>query len=385
LSGLSGHFELGGAWRKGLDLRRTMLKELSKLLGKARVGRQPALPKNWAAFLVELDDLRRRSSGLPKPIVETFNLTELENTISSGLAKAKKAEAEAQKLQRKRKRRSIFLYSSIMFSFIFYIIYYVAIAPWFAERQRTEAARLAIEKMKLLIGKPITVPSASIKMLWVPPGTFEISSSSGSSGKTPHTVTLTVGYWLGKHEVTQAQWQKVMGNNPSSFKGGNRPVETVSWPDVNSFCDKLSELERKAGRLPAGMAYQLPTEAQWEYACRAGTNTVYAFGDGLTSAHANISGGPGETTDVGKYPANAWGFHDMHGNVFEWCADWYEDYPTGNVTNPTGPAVGSRRVERGGSWDYSAINAPSATRHRSVPALSINRLGFRLSLRPASQ
>jgi formylglycine-generating enzyme required for sulfatase activity len=154
---------------------------------------------------------------------------------------------------------------------------------------------------------------------------------------------------------------------------------------VTSFCDKLTELERKAGRLPAGMAYQLPTEAQWEYACRAGTKTSFSFGDSLTSGQANISGGPGETTAVGKYPANGWGFHDMHGNVFEWCADWYGDYPTGAARDPVGPADGSSRVQRGGSWYYTASNARSADRYGYGPASSFNNLGFRLSLRPASQ
>ena len=133
-----------------------------------------------------------------------------------------------------------------------------------------------------------------------------------------------------------------MGENPSELKGEDRPVGQVTWADVTSFCEKLTEQESEADRLPAGMSYQLPTEAQWEYACRAETTTAYAFGDSLTSDQANIDGGPDETTDVGKYPPNAWDFHDMHGNVDEWCADWYgENYPTGNVTNPTGPAVGS--------------------------------------------
>jgi formylglycine-generating enzyme required for sulfatase activity len=190
---------------------------------------------------------------------------------------------------------------------------------------------------------------------------------------------------LGKHEVTQSQWEKVMGSNPSHFKGANRPVGVVSWTDVTSFCDKLTALERKAGRLPAGMAYQLPTEAQWEYACRAGTKTAFSFGDSLTSDQANISGGPGETTAVGKYPANGWGFHDMHGNVFEWCADWYGDYQVGAARDPVGPAVGSYRVTRGGSWDYTANYARPAYRPSYEPAYSYNNLGFRLSLRPASK
>jgi sulfatase modifying factor 1 len=232
--------------------------------------------------------------------------------------------------------------------------------------------------------KPFAVPSIGLDMLWVKPGTFEMGSSSGSSDETPHAVTLTDGYWLGKHEVTQSQWEKVMGT-PSHFKGADRPVESVSWTEVTSFCNKLTASERTAGRLPAGMTYQLPTEAQWEYACRAGTKTAFSFGDSLTSGQTNISGGPRETTDVGKYPANGWGFHDMHGNVWEWCADWYGDYPTGAARDPVGPAVGSYRVLRGGSWGSTANSARSAYRLRNGPALSNIYLGFRLSLRPASK
>jgi formylglycine-generating enzyme required for sulfatase activity len=236
-------------------------------------------------------------------------------------------------------------------------------------------------------GKPFAIADLSMEMLWVKPGAFEMGSPRTEVGlklsnESIQTVTLTEGFWLGKHEVTQSQWEKVMGSNPSHFKGANRPVGVVSWTDVTSFCDKLTALERKAGRLPAGMAYQLPTEAQWEYACRAGTKTAFSFGDSLTSDQANISGGPGETTAVGKYPANGWGFHDMHGNVFEWCADWYGDYQVGAARDPLGPAVGSFRVIRGGSWFPSPLLARSALRRRNEPAHSDFNLGFRLSLRP---
>jgi formylglycine-generating enzyme required for sulfatase activity len=240
------------------------------------------------------------------------------------------------------------------------------------------------------VGSPWTVPDLSLEMLWCKPGAFQMGSPEDEEGRedneTLHEVTLTSGYWLGKHPVTQAQWESVMGDNPSRRKGANRPAECVSWDDVTSFCEKLTELEREAGRLPAGMAYQLPTEAQWEYACRAGTTTAYAFGDELTAKDANFDDNVNETTDVGQYPANAWGFHDMHGNVSDWCADWFEeDYPTGNVANPTGPAGGSDRVLRGGSWPMSANFARSALRAGFGPASSYGTLGFRLSLRPASQ
>ena len=239
-------------------------------------------------------------------------------------------------------------------------------------------------KSKLAV-KPVTISDLSIEMLWVRPGTFEMGSSSGDSDETPHTVTFTSGFYLGKHEVTQAQWKKVMGSNPSDFKGVDRPVENVSWNDATTFCEKLTELERKARRLPAGMAYQLPTEAQWEYACRAGTKTTYAFGGILTTEQANIDGGPKESTDVGKYPANAWGFHDMHGNVWEWCADWSVDYPSDPASDPVGPADGSARVLRGGSWGSTVLYARSANRYRFEPAFSYSSMGFRLCLRPPSK
>jgi len=235
-------------------------------------------------------------------------------------------------------------------------------------------------------GKPFAIADLSLEMLWVKPGTFEMGSPTTEAGRrsseAEHNVTLTKGFYLGQYEVTQTQWEKVMGDNPSHFKGANRPVEKVSWTEVTSFCEKLTEMEREAGRLPAGMAYQLPTEAQWEYACRAGTKTAFFFGDSLTFGQANIRGGPGETTDVGKYPANEWGFHDMHGNVWEWTADWYEEYTSGAVSDPVGPAVGSLRVTRGGSWFLEAGYARSADRGRLEPALSDYSLGFRLSLRP---
>ncbi len=235
-------------------------------------------------------------------------------------------------------------------------------------------------------GKAFVIADLSMEMLWVKPGTFEMGSPSSEKDRddreTLHSVTLTKGFYLGKHEVTQSQWEKVMGSNPSHFKGGDRPVETVSWTDVTSFCNKLTASERTAGRLPAGMTYQLPTEAQWEYACRAGTKTSFSFGDSLTSGQANISGGPGETTAVGKYPANGWGFHDMHGNVWERCADRYGIYPTVAATDPVGPAVGSSRVLRGGSWLNAEDDARSAIRSRVEPAIGYVYLGFRLSLRP---
>ena len=264
------------------------------------------------------------------------------------------------------------------------------------ERQRLAADRPAREKqlvdykagLKKIGEKPFTVPGLNLEMLWCPPGTFTMGSPANEAGRgsneTQHAVTLTEGVWLGKHEVTQAQWEEVMGNNPSHFKGANLPVEKVSWDDATAFCKKLTEREKKAGRLPAGLAYALPTEAQWEYACRAGTRTAYSFGNAITEKQANFKGTNDnikKTTPVGSYGPNAWGFHDMHGNVWEWCSDWYGGYPKGAMTDPTGPAVGSLRVIRGGSWFIDARYLRSAFRSWCGPVFRFNFLGFRPSLR----
>ena len=254
--------------------------------------------------------------------------------------------------------------------------------------------------------KPFTIPGLAMKMLWCKPGSFTMGSPKSEKDRDDdeplRAVTLTRGFYLGKHEVTQSQWKRVMGNNPSWFKGANCPVEQVSWHDVTSFCEKLTEQENKAGRLPAGMSYQLPTEAQWEYACRAGTQTAHAFGkaSGELHRHGNYADrntnfdwsdnvrddGFKNISSVGSHKPNGWGFHDMHGNVFEWCADWYGDYPSGPGRDPVGPKYGSSRVARGGSWSHAAYRARSANRGSLVPAYGgYDFLGFRLSLRPANK
>jgi len=255
-------------------------------------------------------------------------------------------------------------------------------------------------------GQPWTVPTASIEMIWCEPGTFMMGSPENEKGReldnnnkvkkkddeTQHEVTLTKGFYLGKYEVTQTQWKEIMGTSPSKFTGDGRPVEQVGWAKAAKFCWNLTLMERKAGRLSEGWEYALPTEAQWEYACRAGTTTVFAFGDSLSSKQANFKGtspyggaakGPklGETIEVGSYAANPWGFFDMHGNVWEWCSDWKANYPSGPLTDPTGPVSGSSRISRGGSWTGDGHDLRSARRYsRGSPHYN---LGFRLSLRQA--
>lgn len=226
-----------------------------------------------------------------------------------------------------------------------------------------------------------------LEMLWVEPGTFTMGSASDEplrhKAEGPQTVvTLTKGFWLGKTEVTQAQYEAITGENPSTFKtdGANLPVERVSWIDAMKFCDRLNERERAAGRVPEGYAYTLPTEAQWEYAFRAGTTGAYP---GEPNSMAWTNGNSGDTTHpVGQKRPNAWGFHDMAGNVLEWTFDWYGDYPGGSVSDPTGPERGYYRTARGGSWRQETRVGRSAARSGGSAGRLDYTLGFRLALCP---
>jgi formylglycine-generating enzyme required for sulfatase activity len=232
-------------------------------------------------------------------------------------------------------------------------------------------------------------------MIWCPPGTFTMGSPTTEAGRgsneTEHNVSLSRGFYLGKYEVTQAQYEAVTGTNPSQFNAtgnGNRPVEKVNWTEAVAFCTQLTTQEQAAGRLPAGWAYVLPTESQWEYACRAGTTTAYSWGATIASSNANYNWDGGandgndfkQTRDVGQFSANPWGFFDMHGNVWEWTADrFWATYPTGNpVVDPTRPASGTGRVTRGGSWVSDGTGLRSARRHYYQPGARYNPLGFRV-------
>ncbi len=237
--------------------------------------------------------------------------------------------------------------------------------------------------------------TVNLDMIWIESGSFiegsPISELGRFASERQHEVTLTEGYWLGKYEVTQAQYQAVMGKNPSYFKGDDLPVECVSWDDAANFCAKLTEIERAAGRLPAGYEYVLPTEAQWEYACRAGTTSALNNGEDLTDKNQcpNVDEvgwyayNSGETTHpVGQKQSNAWGLYDMHGNVWEWCWDWSSDYPSTPVTDPDGPKSGEARIKRGGCWESGAFLCRSA-RRIGYPANTTNQYtGFRVALVP---
>jgi formylglycine-generating enzyme required for sulfatase activity len=217
-----------------------------------------------------------------------------------------------------------------------------------------------------------------------------------------HQVTVS-GFYMGKYEVTQAEYEAVMGTNPSWFKGPNLPVEKVSWFDAVEYCNRRSQRE---GLSPAytisgagdsrtvtwnrsANGYRLPTEAEWEYACRAGTSTPFSTGSNITTGQGNYNGNypyngnakgtyRQATWTVGSGVANAWGLYDMHGNVYEWCWDWYGNYASGAQTDPVGASSGSPRANRGGGWSSLAQYLRSANRLLSAPANRIHDLGFRL-------
>jgi len=207
----------------------------------------------------------------------------------------------------------------------------------------------------------------------IPAGTFTMGE-----GEQAHQVTLTQAFELGQYEVTQEQYEKLMGKTPSEFKGAQNPVEKVSWDEAVEFCRRLSELpEEKA----AGHVYRLPTEAEWEYACRAGTTTAFSFGDSESDLeeYAWYDENSEDTTHpVGQKKPNAWGLYDMHGNVWERCQDWHGKYPSGPVTDPTGPSSGSSRVSRGGCWSGDPQRCRSAIRDLSSPGYRYYYMGFRV-------
>jgi formylglycine-generating enzyme required for sulfatase activity len=225
----------------------------------------------------------------------------------------------------------------------------------------------------------------------IPAGTFTMGSSDAETDRIKHEgpqteVTLTQDFWLGKTEVTQLQWVEIMGENPSHHIGANRPADSVTWIEAREFSRKLTERERAAGRLPSGHIYALPTEAEWEYACRAGTTTRFSFGDDPEYSQLGDYGwfsgnSSNRTHDVGGKLANPWGLYDMHGNVWEWCQDWYGNYSGGNEVDPVGPLQGSIRVLRGGSWVNSNPGVcRSANRYRVSADGSNEYFGFRVAL-----
>ena len=215
------------------------------------------------------------------------------------------------------------------------------------------------------------------RMRWIPPGRFRMGSPEDEPGRwedegPQHEVTLTRGFWLGETAVTQELWGAVMGSNPSSFQDDpQRPVEQVSWEDCRAFFEA-------AERLLPGLGLRFPTEAEWEYACRAGTTARYAFGDEISKEQANFESD--ETVPARRYPPNPWGLYEMHGNVYEWCQDFWQDrYRPGAVVDPSGPDESAGRVIRGGSWFHDARLVRSAYRNWYEPDVRNDYLGLRLA------
>jgi formylglycine-generating enzyme required for sulfatase activity len=221
--------------------------------------------------------------------------------------------------------------------------------------------------------RTIVHEATGLELAFIPAGTFTMGSPPAEKARTddevPHDVELTKPFFIGVHEVTQAQWEKLMGNSPAHFKGDDRrPVECVSWNDCQEFLRK------------AGGDLRLPTEAEWEYASRAGSTKRFCFGDDEAVlpdyAWFNAVG----TSPVGTKKANAWGLHDMHGNVYEWCADRFGPYPADKVTDLSGPAAGDLRALRGGCYRYSPRKCRSAYRGGGPVDRGFNNLGFRVAL-----
>jgi formylglycine-generating enzyme len=245
-----------------------------------------------------------------------------------------------------------------------------------------------------------------LRLCWCPPGKSIMGSPSTEPERRPDEaqveVTLTRGFWMGKYETTQGEWKRVMGKLPGPLttelpEGDDYPVGNVNFAEAEAFCGRLTELGRQSGDLPKDWEFRLPTEAQWEYACRAGTTTATAFGDKLSSKQANFKGKPyngaepgpslNRAARVGSYPANAWGLHDMHGNTFEWCRDWYQPrlpggidpdlYGTAASVSKSGHG-GTSRVRRGGCWADEGWPCRSAFRLRFEPGRRYDHIGFRV-------
>ena len=226
----------------------------------------------------------------------------------------------------------------------------------------------------------VCLASAPVPLILVEAGRFQMGGFGIGADEQPvHEVRFTQCFGLGQTEVTQSQYEAIMGNNPSRFKDARLPVERVSWEEAVTYCKRLTTRERAAGRLPAGFEYTLPTEAEWEYACRADTRGGFAGElDRMGWYLENSSSSP---HPVGQKQPNAWGLYDMHGNVWEWCSDGYGAYLGISVDDPSGTTNGAFRVLRGGGWRDIERNCRSALRARATPGSSGDILGFRVSLR----
>jgi formylglycine-generating enzyme required for sulfatase activity len=238
-------------------------------------------------------------------------------------------------------------------------------------------------------GKPYNVPDLDMKMIWVPPGKFVMGSPKSEPGHRQeeeelHQVTISRGFWVGQFEVTQAQFETILGDNPSAFKDPQMPVHKVNWHEAMEFCEVLTEREKSVNRMPNKWSFNLPSEAQWEYACRADTTTVFHFGNEAEELPPygwfadNSDGGP---KTIGTKKPNAWGIHDLHGNMGEWCFDWYgKAYPVDGSVDPITEKASAFKVFRGGTYTDIPERCRAAHRHRITPETRNPWIGFRVVL-----
>lgn len=291
----------------------------------------------------------------------------------------------------------------VRFPFLLLMIWTAAIASWQA-RSGESIGDTSPSFLGSKAGDERNV--AGIKLCWCPAGRFTMGSPRGEPERRPGEdqvkVTLTKGFWMAKYETTQGDWKRVMGKLPGEPTAelpadDDLPVGNVNFAEAEAFCAKLSELAHKSGKLQRDWEFRLPTEAQWEYACRAGTTTATSFGDKLSSKQANFKGKPyngaepgpslGRAAKVGSYPANAWGLHDMHGNTYEWCRDWYHARLPGGTDPDLYYAKASAaksqngalsRVRRSGCWADEGWPCRSAFRLRFEPERRYDHIGFRI-------
>jgi len=274
----------------------------------------------------------------------------------------------------------------------------VFVQSWYRDPLAAKTSNLS-NALEFTLNGPPAVPCVTPipGMVLIPAGTFQMGSHAADGppyfgehdDPIVRQVTLSSCFWMGATEVTQAQYSSLMGSNPSFSVGANNPVERVSWFDARAYCAALTAQQAALGNVPAGYQYRLPTEAEWEYACRAGTTTEFSVGTSLFcnqakfwySFHSNSSCSSGSHVPVASYAPNAWGLYDMHGNVWEWCLDSWAPYSAGAVTDPfvTG---GLYRLLRGGSWNYNSLYCRSAYRNIDTSGLTSAVFGFRVVLAP---
>lgn len=246
---------------------------------------------------------------------------------------------------------------------------------------------------------PTLTNAVVTNLVWIPPGTFVMGSPTNevgrSSDETQHTVTLNQGLYMSPHLVEQGEYVAVLGYNPSHFNTNNYgtnlsgPVETVTWYGASGYCSELTLQQQSARQIPTNWAYRLPTESEWEYACRAGTTTEFSYGEDPTYTNlANYAwyelNSAGETHVVATLLPNAWGLYDMEGDVYEWCQDYYGPYPAGPVTDPqeASSSDDGAVVYRGGAWQYGPVDCRCAVRYSADPSEEYAVLGFRVVLAP---